>query len=136
MIGTGKGDLHDIGKNLVRMMVEGSGFEVVDLGIDVSPEKFVEAVKTNGANIFMMSAPLTTTMRYMMETMEALKKAGLTGKVKTMVGGAPVMQNFASDIGADGYGSCAADAVELTKRFIIWMLSVRNESYRMELSKC
>jgi 5-methyltetrahydrofolate--homocysteine methyltransferase len=118
VIGTVKGDLHDIGKNLVGMMVEGGGFEVVDLGTDVPPEKFVEAVKTNGAKICMMSALLTTTMPSMKETVEALKKAGLGGKVKTMVGGAPVTQKFANEIGADGYGSNAAAAMETAKKLV------------------
>jgi len=118
VIGTVKGDLHDIGKNLVVLMVEGSGFEVVDLGVDVPPEKFVEGVKKNGASICMMSALLTTTMPAMRETIDALKKAGLGGKVKTMVGGAPVTQKFAEDIGADGYGSNAAAAVDVAKTLI------------------
>ena len=116
VIGTVKGDLHDIGKNLVGMMVEGGGFEVLDLGVDVAPEKFVDAVKKNGAKICMMSALLTTTMPTMKETIEALHEAGLKGKVKTLVGGAPVTQKFADDIGADGYGSNAASAVEVAKR--------------------
>jgi 5-methyltetrahydrofolate--homocysteine methyltransferase len=119
VIGTVKGDLHDIGKNLVGMMVEGSGFELVDLGVDVPPEKFVEAVKQNGAKICMMSALLTTTMPSMKGTVEAIKKAGLGGKVKTMVGGAPVNQKFADDIGADGYGSNAAAAVDVAKKLIL-----------------
>jgi len=119
VIGTVKGDLHDIGKNLVRMMVEGSGFELVDLGVDVPPHGFVEAVKQNGAKICMMSALLTTTMPSMKETIEALKKAGLGSKVKTMVGGAPVNQKFADDIGADGYGSNAAAAVDVAKKLIL-----------------
>lgn len=118
IIGTVKGDLHDIGKNLVAMMVEGSGFEVLDLGVDVPPEKFVEAAKTNGANLCMMSALLTTTMPAMKDTVEAFKEAGLGGRVKTMVGGAPVTQNFANTIGADGYGSNAAAAVEVAKALI------------------
>ena len=116
VIGTVKGDLHDIGKNLVGMMVEGGGFEVLDLGVDVAPEKFVDAAKKNGAKICMMSALLTTTMPTMKETIEALHEAGLKGKVKTLVGGAPVTQKFADDIGADGYGSNAAAAVEVAKR--------------------
>jgi 5-methyltetrahydrofolate--homocysteine methyltransferase len=119
VIGTVKGDLHDIGKNLVGMMVEGNGFELVDLGVDVPPEKFVEAVKQNGAKICMMSALLTTTMPFMKGTVEAIKKAGLGGKVKTMVGGAPVNQKFADDIGADGYGSNAAAAVDVAKKLIL-----------------
>jgi 5-methyltetrahydrofolate--homocysteine methyltransferase len=99
-------------------MVEGSGFEVFDLGVDVPPEKFVEAAKTNKADLCMMSALLTTTMPSMKDTVEAFKEAGLGGKVKTMVGGAPVTQNFANTIGADGYGSNAAAAVEVAKTLI------------------
>jgi 5-methyltetrahydrofolate--homocysteine methyltransferase len=118
VIGTVKGDLHDIGKNLVAMMVEGSGFEVVDLGVDIPTEKFVEAVGKNEAKICMMSALLTTTMPAMKGTIEALKKAGFSGKVKTMVGGAPVTKKFANDIGADGYGSNAAEAVDVAKTLI------------------
>jgi 5-methyltetrahydrofolate--homocysteine methyltransferase len=118
VIGTVKGDLHDIGKNLVSMMVEGGGFEVIDIGIDAPPEKFVERIKASGAKLCMMSALLTTTMPVMKTTIEALQKAGLRGVVKTMVGGAPVTQKFADDIGADGYGSNAADAVEVAKRLI------------------
>ena len=118
VIGTVKGDLHDIGKNLVAMMVEGSGFEVLDLGVDVPPETFVDAVKRNRADLCMMSALLTTTMPAMKDTVEAFKEAGLGGKVKTMVGGAPVTQNFANTIGADGYGSNAAAAVEVAKALI------------------
>jgi 5-methyltetrahydrofolate--homocysteine methyltransferase len=118
VIGTVKGDLHDIGKNLVAMMVEGSGFEVLDLGVDVPPEKFVNAVKANSADLCMMSALLTTTMPVMKETVEAFKEAGLGEEVKTMVGGAPVTQNFANTIGADGYGSNAAAAVEVAKALI------------------
>jgi 5-methyltetrahydrofolate--homocysteine methyltransferase len=119
VIGTVNGDLHDIGKNLVSMMVEGSGFEVIDIGISAPPEKFVESVKVNGAKLCMMSALLTTTMPAMKTTIEALQKAGLRGMVKTMVGGAPVTQKFANDIGADGYGSNAADAVEVAKKLIM-----------------
>lgn len=115
VIGTVKGDLHDIGKNLVAMMIEGAGFEVIDLGVDVPSERFVDSLKVNGAKICMMSALLTTTMPVMKETIEALKKAGLGKKVKTMVGGAPVTQKFADDIGADGYGSNAAAAVDVAK---------------------
>jgi 5-methyltetrahydrofolate--homocysteine methyltransferase len=118
VIGTVKGDLHDIGKNLVGMMVEGNGFEVIDLGVDVSPEKFVEAAKTNKADLCMMSALLTTTMPSMKETVDALKEAGLGGKVKTLIGGSPVTQSFAQSIGADGYGSNATAAVELAKALI------------------
>ncbi|MBQ7257844.1 MAG: corrinoid protein [Abditibacteriota bacterium] len=110
-IGTVKGDLHDIGKNLVAMMLEGSGFEIRDLGVDVSPEKFVEAAG-NGAQIIAMSALLTTTMPSMKSTIDALTEAGLKDKVKTMIGGAPVTQNYADEIGADGYSTDAASAVD------------------------
>lgn len=115
VIGTVQGDLHDIGKNLVAMMVESNGFEVIDLGVDVPPEKFVEALKTNQADVCMMSALLTTTMPMMKETIDAIQEAGLREKVKTMVGGAPVTQHFADTIGADGYGSNAGAAVEMLK---------------------
>ena len=117
-IGTVKGDLHDIGKNLVAMMVEGNGFKVVDLGVDVSPEKFVEAVKANSADLCMMSALLTTTMPVMKATIEALKEAGLGGKVKTLIGGVSVTQDFANKIGADGFGSNATAAVKAAKALI------------------
>ncbi len=118
VIGTVKGDLHDIGKNLVAMMVEGSGFEVIDVGVDVSPEKFVEAVKANKADLCMMSALLTTTMPAMKQTIDALKEAGLGTKVKTMIGGAPVTRAFAESIGAQGYGSNAAAAVDMAKSLL------------------
>jgi len=118
VIGTVKGDLHDIGKNLVAMMVEGTGFEVIDVGVDVPPEKFVEAVKTNKADLCMMSALLTTTMPAMKQTIDALKEAGLGTKVKTMIGGAPVTRAFADSIGANGYGSNAAAAVEVAKSLL------------------
>ncbi|MGE5528529.1 MAG: corrinoid protein [Patescibacteria group bacterium] len=114
-LGTVKGDLHDIGKNLVGMMLEGAGFEVIDLGIDVSPDKFVEAIKTQRPSHLAMSALLTTTMPSMKDTIEALKAAGLRDKVKVMIGGAPVTQNYADQIGADGYAPDAASAVELAK---------------------
>jgi len=118
VIGTVKGDLHDIGKNLVAMMLEGAGFEVIDLGVDVSPEKFVEAVNNTGAQIVGMSALLTTTMPSMKDTIEAIKAAGLRDKVKIMIGGAPVTQNFADEIGADGYAPDAASAADLAKKLI------------------
>ncbi len=118
VIGTVKGDLHDIGKNLVAMMVEGTGFEVLDAGVDVPPEKFVELLKKSQAGLCMMSALLTTTMPSMKNTIEAIKEAGLGGKVKTMVGGAPVTQQFANSIGADGYGSNAAAAVDVAKSLL------------------
>ena len=118
VIGTVEGDIHEIGKNLVAMMVEANGFDVVNLGVDVSPEKFVESVEANGARICMMSALLTTTMPSMKKTIEALKEAGLGGKVKTMVGGAPVTKQFAMEIGADGYSPDASSAVDLAKKLL------------------
>ncbi|MGE5530947.1 MAG: corrinoid protein [Bacteroidota bacterium] len=111
-IGTVKGDLHDIGKNLVAMMMEGGGFEVLDLEVDVAPEKFVEAVKDKGAQVVALSALLTTTMPSMKDTIEALKEAGVRDQVKIMIGGAPVTQNYADEIGADGYAPDAASAVD------------------------
>ncbi len=117
-LGTVKGDLHDIGKNLVGMMLEGAGFSVVDLGIDVAPEKFVDAVKNNDVDIIAMSALLTTTMPGMKDTIEAVKAAGLRDKVKIMIGGAPVTQNFADEIGADGYAADAASAADLAKELV------------------
>jgi len=118
IIGTVKGDLHDIGKNLVKMMLEGAGFEVVDLGVDVSADKFVEAVKEHQPNIIGMSALLTTTMVNMPEVIKALEVAGLRDKVKIMVGGAPITQNYADQIGADGYSPDAASAADKAKTFI------------------
>jgi 5-methyltetrahydrofolate--homocysteine methyltransferase len=118
VIGTVKGDLHDIGKSLVGMMLEGSGFEVIDLGKDVAPENFINAVKNEKPNIVAMSALLTTTMRSMGHTITALKEAGLRETVKIMVGGAPVTADFANKIGADGYAANAPGAVELAKKFI------------------
>jgi 5-methyltetrahydrofolate--homocysteine methyltransferase len=109
-IGTVKGDLHDIGKNLVAMMLEGSGFEIMDLGCDVPPEKFVEAVR-NGASVIAMSALLTTTMANMKATIDAIEKAGLRDKVKVIVGGAPLTDSYASEIGADAYSLDASSAV-------------------------
>jgi len=117
ILGTVKGDLHDIGKNLVAMMLEGAGFEVNDLGIDVSPEKFVEAVK-EGGNVVAMSALLTTTMTAMKTTLEALEEAGVRDKIKTMIGGAPVTQNYADEIGADGYARDAASAADKAKELM------------------
>jgi len=116
-IGTVKGDLHDIGKNLVGMMLEGAGFQVIDLGIDVSPEKFVNAGR-EGAHIIGMSALLTTTMPGMKTTIEALKATGLRNKVKVMIGGAPITQSYADEIGADGYGRDAATAVDVAKKLL------------------
>jgi len=117
-IGTIKGDLHDIGKNLVKMMLEGAGFEVIDLGTDVSVDKFVEVVKEHKPNIVAMSALLTTTMVNMPEVIKALETAGLRDKVKIIIGGAPITQNYADQIGADGYSPDAASAVDSAKSFI------------------
>ena len=117
-IGTVKGDLHDIGKNLVSMMLEGAGFAIIDLGIDVSPETFVDAVETKGAQIICMSALLTTTMPNMKGTIELLNAKGIRGKVKVMIGGAPVTQAYADEIGADGYANDAATAVDVAKRLL------------------
>ena len=113
VIGTVKGDLHDIGKNLVGMMMEGAGIEVIDLGIDQSPEKFVAAVKEHKPQLIGMSALLTTTMPAMGDTVNALIEEGLRDSVKVMVGGAPVTQSFCDEIGADAYGPDAATAVDL-----------------------
>ena len=117
LLGTVKGDLHDIGKNLVAMMLEGAGFKVVDLGIDVPPEKFVEAAK-EGGDVIAMSALLTTTMTAMKTTLEALEEAGVKDKIKTMIGGAPVTQNYADEIGADGYARDAASAADKAKELM------------------
>jgi 5-methyltetrahydrofolate--homocysteine methyltransferase len=112
-IGTVKGDLHDIGKNLVALMLEGAGFEVKDLGVDVPPEKFIEAINTGSADIIALSSLLTTTMPNMKTTIEAIQQAGLRDKVKIMIGGAPVTQDYANQIGADGYSADASRAVAL-----------------------
>jgi 5-methyltetrahydrofolate--homocysteine methyltransferase len=117
MLGTVKGDLHDIGKNLVAMMMEGAGFEVVDLGIDVSPEQFVESAK-DGGGVIAMSALLTTTMTAMKTTMDALEESGIRDTVKVLIGGAPVTQNYADEIGADGYARDAASAADKAKELI------------------
>ncbi len=119
LLGTVKGDLHDIGKNLVGMMCEGAGFEVRDLGKNVEPEAFVAAVKEFQPHILGMSALLTTTMRTMEHTIKALEEAGIRNQVKVMIGGAPVTQAFAEQIGADGYASNAAAAAELAKKFVV-----------------
>ncbi|HOK55193.1 MAG TPA: corrinoid protein [Armatimonadota bacterium] len=116
IIGTVKGDLHDIGKNLVAMMLEGAGFEIIDLGVDVSPEKFVASVQEKDARIVALSALLTTTMPAMRDTIAAFDSAGLRDKIRVMVGGAPVTQNFADEIGADGYAPDAASAVDTAKQ--------------------
>jgi 5-methyltetrahydrofolate--homocysteine methyltransferase len=118
VIGTVQGDVHDIGKNLVCMMLEGSGFKVVDLGIDVKPETFIEAVKEHQPDIVGMSALLTTTMPKMGETIKAIEEAGLRSQVKIMAGGAPVTQNFIDEIGADSYGPNAAVVVEKARLLI------------------
>jgi len=118
VIGTVQGDLHDIGKNLVSMMLEGSGFEIIDLGTDVPAEKFVETVKSQSANLLAMSALLTTTMPRMKDTVAAMEAAGLRGQVKIMVGGAPVNENYAKSIGADGYAADASKAVSLAKSLL------------------
>ncbi len=117
VVGSVRGDLHDIGKNLVAMMLEGAGFEIIDLGNDVPAEEFVDAAEKNGAQVIGMSALLTTTMHVMKETVDLLKAKKLDGKVKTMIGGAPVTLSFANEIGVDGYGDDAATAVDIAKRF-------------------
>lgn len=118
VLGTVKGDLHDIGKNLVGMMCEGAGLEVKDIGKDVSAEDFVEAVRELEPDVLGMSALLTTTMRSMENTVKVLEEAGLRDRVKIMIGGAPVTQEFADQIGADGYASNAAGAAELAQRLV------------------
>ncbi|MCD6577341.1 MAG: corrinoid protein [Anaerolineaceae bacterium] len=116
--GTVKGDLHDIGKNLVGMMMGGVGFEVVDIGTNVPPEKFIEAVKESGAQVVAMSAMLTTTMAGMSDTVKAFEEAGLRDEVKIMVGGAPVTESYASKIGADGYAPDASQAAKIALSYI------------------
>ncbi len=116
LIGTAKGDLHDIGKNLVAMMLKGAGFEVIDLGVDVAPEKFVEQAKSSGSQLIGVSALLTTTMPGMEEVIKSLKDAGISAKV--MIGGAPVTQAYADKIGADGYAADAASAVDVAKSLV------------------
>ena len=118
VVGTVQGDLHDIGKNLVAMMMEGAGFEVIDLGVDVSPEKFVEAVKAQKPNLIGLSALLTTTMPQMKATLDALGGAGVRSHVKVMVGGAPVTAKYASDIGADAYADDASSAASIGKSLL------------------
>jgi len=118
VMGTVKGDLHDIGKNLVCMMLEGAGYRVVDLGVNVDPEEFIAAVQENNAQVIGMSALLTTTMGAMKTTIDALKEAGVRDKVKVMVGGAPLTQSFADEIGADGYSPDAASAVDLANALL------------------
>ena len=118
VIGTVKGDLHDIGKNLVASMLEGGGFEVIDLGTDVEPERFIEAAVTNNAKLVALSALLTVTMPSMKTTLDAFRAAGLREKFKVMIGGAPVTQQYADAIGADGYGQSAGAAVALARRLV------------------
>lgn len=118
VIGTVKGDLHDIGKNLVSMMVESSGFDVTDLGVDVPPEVFVKTLKEKNADVVAISALLTTTMPMMQQTIDAIVESGLRDRVKIMIGGAPVTQAFADEVGADGYASDAGSAAKLAKTFI------------------
>jgi 5-methyltetrahydrofolate--homocysteine methyltransferase len=118
VMGTVKGDLHDIGKNLVGMMCEGAGFEVIDLGFNVDPEKFIDAIKEHQPDIVGMSALLTTTMRAMALTIRAIQEAGLRDQVKIMIGGAPVDAEFAERIGADGYGSNGPAGSDLAKKFV------------------
>jgi 5-methyltetrahydrofolate--homocysteine methyltransferase len=116
LIGTVQGDLHDIGKNLVAMMLKGAGFDVIDIGVDISPEKFVQQAKTSGSNLIGMSALLTTTMPAMEKTIQTLRAAGI--KAKIMVGGAPVTQAYADKIGASGYAADAASAVDVAKKLL------------------
>jgi 5-methyltetrahydrofolate--homocysteine methyltransferase len=115
LIGTVKGDLHDIGKNLVVMMMQSAGFEVIDLGVDVEPEKFVEAIRENKPNIVGLSALLTTTMPMMKKSIESIEESGLRDGLKIIVGGAPVNQAFADEVGADGYASDAGSASKMAK---------------------
>ena len=118
IIGTVKGDLHDIGKNLVAMMLESAGFEVYNLGVDISPDKFVSEVNEKNANIVCLSALLTTTMPMMKQTIDAVVESGLRDRVKIMVGGAPVTQDYANEIGADGYAFDAGSATKLAKALL------------------
>jgi len=118
VIGTVRGDLHDIGKNLVKMMMEGAGFEVVDLGVNVEPAQFVEAVKQHSPQVVAMSALLTTTMLAMPDTVIALKEAGIRDRVKVIIGGAPITESFSKEIGADGYRSDAFAAATLAKELV------------------
>jgi len=118
VLGTAKGDLHDIGKNLVGMMLEGAGFEVIDMGVDVAPEKFIQTAKEKKAHLIGLSALLTTTMVGMKDVIKALKEAGLDGKIKVMIGGVPLTREYADEIGADGYASDAASAVDEAKKLL------------------
>jgi 5-methyltetrahydrofolate--homocysteine methyltransferase len=118
IMGTVAGDLHDIGKNLVKMMLEGAGFEVIDMGVDISAEGFVEAARDNNAQLIGLSALLTTTMPGMKDTIDTLAEAGLQGQVKVMIGGAPITQDFADEIGADGFAPDASSAVRKAKELL------------------
>ncbi len=118
VIGTVKGDLHDIGKNLVSMMLEGAGFDVVDIGIDAKPETFIDAAKSNDGGIIAMSALLTTTMPQMKTVVDAINASDIKGKVKTIIGGAPVTQKYADEITADGFAPDAASAVDIVKELL------------------
>ncbi len=118
VIGTVQGDLHDIGKNLVASMLEGGGFQVVDLGVDVPPQKFVDAAKEQDGSILAMSALLTTTMTQMKAVVKALEEAGIRKKTKVIIGGAPITQQYADEIGADGYGDNASTAVALARKLV------------------
>jgi len=118
VLGTVNGDLHDIGKNMVGSMLEGAGFEIFDLGIDVPPEKFVAAIQNNNAHILALSALLTITMPEMKQTIEAVSRAGIRDQVKIIIGGAPVTQDYANEIGADGYGESASSAVAIARQLL------------------
>lgn len=118
VLGTVRGDLHDIGKNLVAMMLEGAGFEIIDLGVDVSPEKFIETAKEKKADLVGLSALLTTTMPSMKDVVKAVGDSGLKDKVKVIIGGAPLTQSYADEIGADGYAPDAASAVDEVKQLL------------------
>ncbi len=118
VIGTVHGDLHDIGKNLVKMLIEGAGFEVIDLGTNVETDKFISTAKENNAGIIALSALLTTTMPVMKDIVDGLESAGIRDKVKVLVGGAPVTEEYAKEIGADGYGSDAGSAVRIAKSLV------------------
>ncbi|MCK8827441.1 corrinoid protein [Natroniella acetigena] len=118
IMATVEGDLHDIGKNLVAMMLEGAGFEVIDLGVDVTADEFVEAVKEHQPDIVGLSALLTTTMPAMEETIKSLEEAGIRDQVKVMVGGAPVSEDFANEIGADGYAADGSTATDISREFV------------------
>jgi 5-methyltetrahydrofolate--homocysteine methyltransferase len=119
VIGTVKGDLHDIGKNIVGSMLEGAGFEMIDLGVDVAPARFIEAIRRSNATIVALSALLTTTIPAMKTTIEAIAAAGLRDQVRIMVGGAPVTRQYAEQIGADGYSDTAVAAVPLARSFVV-----------------